>query len=105
MAPKTKDLPPPAFIEPGKPYEMVSDINEEQARDSQKKDLLGQQGHEGEKSSEGPGGDNPPVSAFAEPSEPSGDAPGEHSRNQLTGQQEENPQVIMTKPPKQKTKL
>ncbi|KAF7973498.1 hypothetical protein HWV62_15000 [Athelia sp. TMB] len=37
---------------------------------------------------------HPPVSAFSEPSEPSQGAPGESPTKQLTGSQEENPQLV-----------
>ncbi|TFY72289.1 hypothetical protein EVG20_g722 [Dentipellis fragilis] len=40
---------------------------------------------------------NPPVSAFSEPSEPSPMAPGDKPKDQLTGPQEENPQMVMRK--------
>lgn len=39
-----------------------------------------------------------PPSAFAESSEPSGSAPGENPKEQITSAQEENPQIIATKP-------
>ncbi|KAG8960602.1 hypothetical protein FRC03_006351 [Tulasnella sp. 419] len=45
--------------------------------------------------------DNPPSSAFAEPSEPSGHAPEQNPKEQITNAQEENPQVIAHKPGKQ----
>ena len=44
-----------------------------------------------------------PTSAFAEPSEPSNRAPEDNSKAQLTGPQEENPQVIAHKPKSQPT--
>jgi len=85
----------------------VPNPGDKQARKShsERQELLGWQESEGRKSSEGRGEDDPPVSAFAEPSDPSDEAPGEHPHDQLTNQQEENPQVIMKTPLKQKTKL
>lgn len=38
--------------------------------------------------------DNPPASAFAELSEPSAGKPGDSPAEQLTGSQEENPQLV-----------
>ncbi|KIK96037.1 hypothetical protein PAXRUDRAFT_826422 [Paxillus rubicundulus Ve08.2h10] len=64
-----------------------------------------QEESEGRKNSGGRGGNDPPVSAFAEPSDPSDEAPAEHPHDQLTNQQEENPQVILKMPLKQRTKL
>ncbi|EIM91123.1 uncharacterized protein STEHIDRAFT_107746 [Stereum hirsutum FP-91666 SS1] len=40
---------------------------------------------------------NPPASAFSEPSEPSDIKPADSPKEQITKQQEENPQVMMTK--------
>jgi len=37
-----------------------------------------------------------PVSAFSEPSEPSQLSPAENPKEQITGEQEENPQVVLT---------
>jgi hypothetical protein len=107
MTPKGKDLPPPSFPAPTEPSETVPNPGDKQARKShsERQELLGWQESEGRKSSEGRGEDDPPVSAFAEPSDPSDEAPGEHPHDQLTNQQEENPQVIMKTPLKQKTKL
>ncbi|EIW84102.1 hypothetical protein CONPUDRAFT_151147 [Coniophora puteana RWD-64-598 SS2] len=42
----------------------------------------------------------PPPSSFAEPSEPSQDAPGEHDKSQVAGPQEENPQTVVKRGPK-----
>lgn len=39
---------------------------------------------------------NPPASAFSEPSEPSDIIPADKPKEQLTNQQEENPQVVVT---------
>lgn len=38
--------------------------------------------------------ENPPASAFAEPSEPGAGKPGDSPAEQLTGSQEENPQLV-----------
>ena len=59
----------------------------------------------GEKNNGGPSGDDLPLSAFAEPSEPSELAPEDNPKEQLTHNQEENPQVVLRKPSMQKPKL
>lgn len=46
--------------------------------------------------------DQPPASAFSEPSEPSENAPGRNPASQLTSDQEENPQLIAQKPGRQR---
>ncbi len=49
-----------------------------------------------------PKADQPPTSAFSEPSEPSENKPEENPASQLTSNQEENPQLIAQKPGHQK---
>lgn len=43
--------------------------------------------------------DDPPPSAFSEPSEPSQVTPGEKDKALITSAQEENPQVVVKKDP------
>lgn len=58
-----------------------------QVTSTQKPSKVGSPGH-------GKKVENPPASAFAEPSEPSAGKPRDNSSEQLTGTQEENPQLV-----------
>jgi hypothetical protein len=54
---------------------------------------------------DGPEEGNLPLSAFAEPSEPSELAPEDNPKEQLCHNQEENPQIVVRMPSKQNSKL
>jgi hypothetical protein len=104
MAPKgARDLPPPAFADLTRPSDPTN-ASQKQLRfagGADRKRRLPVK----EKNGGGPGGDDLPLSAFAEPSEPSELAPEDNPKEQLTHNQEENPQAVVKKPSKQDSKL
>lgn len=103
MASKAKYLPPPGFADPTRPSDPTN-ASQKLLRFAAGADMK-ERLPVGEKNNGGPSKDDPPLSAFAEPSEPSELAPEDDPKEQLTHNQEENPQLVLRKPSMQKSKL